>query len=94
MTEPYLIAHKVRGELAWDIAEYHENSAMWIVSTSGHRAYPIVWKPLNQETLDRLNLRFAYNLDSVPDHYACNKPQTIVTPAPRHKGMTTDDLLI
>ncbi len=68
MTEPYLIAHKVRGEPAFDIAvrmqcpECNGDDAMqmscgecdylgywWIVSTSGHRAYPF-----NSWSLDEL----------------------------------------
>lgn len=42
--QPYLIAHKVRGQPAFDIAiqmfveGYDE--PWWIVATSGHRAYP------------------------------------------------------
>lgn len=38
----YLIAHKVRGELAFDIAEQMEvgTEIWWIIPTSGHRAYP------------------------------------------------------
>ena len=42
MTELYLIAHKVRGEPAFDIAtcEEVEGEDMWIIPTSGHRAHP------------------------------------------------------
>lgn len=65
MTYPYLIAHKVRGEPAFDVATQMpcpECSAdgseptcsecdglgyWWIISTSGHRAYPIMNWPLN-----------------------------------------------
>lgn len=38
----YLIAHKVRGETALDIAEPMEmaDGTWWIIPTSGHRAYP------------------------------------------------------
>lgn len=40
--EQYLILHKVRGEPAFDVAEQieMEDEIWWIVSTSGHRAYP------------------------------------------------------
>lgn len=62
MTDLYLIAHCVRGEPAFDVAqriECPECSAMgclecddlgywWIVGTSGHRAYPYYETPLNQ----------------------------------------------
>lgn len=43
MTETlYLIAHKVRGQPAFDVAVQMEmdDEVWWIVSTSGHRAYP------------------------------------------------------
>lgn len=41
----YLIAHKVRGQPAFDIAEKMDMPAAlggpwWIIPTSGHRAYP------------------------------------------------------
>lgn len=41
----HLILHKVRGEPAFDIAEQMENG-MWIIPTSGHRAYPYWTTPL------------------------------------------------
>jgi hypothetical protein len=39
---PYLIAHKVRGLPAFDIAIQMEmeDEVWWIIPTSGHRAYP------------------------------------------------------
>ena len=42
MSAPFLILHKVRGEPAFDVAERCEidHEEAWIVSTSGHRAYP------------------------------------------------------
>ena len=42
MTEPYLIAHLVRGSPAFDIAEQIQigDEVGWIIPTSGHRAYP------------------------------------------------------
>lgn len=88
----FLIAHKVRGEPAFDIAEQmqcpecHQHEChgcaecdfrgfWWIISTSGHRAYPYHdWK------LDDVLVECAgdyesitYGLDemppSLPDHY-------------------------
>jgi hypothetical protein len=40
--EHYLIAHKVRGEPAFDVAIQMEmeDGVWWIIPTSGHRAYP------------------------------------------------------
>src|SRR5579859_1317841 len=58
MTNLYLIAHKVRGEPAFDIAcqmicpecdndpgcsECYGLGYWWIIPTSGHRAYPYFW---------------------------------------------------
>lgn len=45
MSEPYLILHKVRGQPAFDVAiqidlEPVSSEKMWIIPTSGHRAYP------------------------------------------------------
>lgn len=44
MSDLYLVAHKVRGEPAFDIAlklEMGEDGEpWWIIPTSGHRAYP------------------------------------------------------
>lgn len=72
MAELFLVAHKVRGEPAFDIAERQrcpickpmrqglddgsgplgcdecEDGFWWIVSTSGHRAYPILSWPLDR----------------------------------------------
>lgn len=42
--QPYLIAHKVRGEAAFDVAIKMQvegyDEPWWIIPTSGHRAYP------------------------------------------------------
>lgn len=47
MNDLYLIAHKVRGEPAFDIAIHCDDMGTeddpgpwWIIPTSGHRAYP------------------------------------------------------
>ena len=39
---PYLIAHRVRGERAFDVAIQLQigDELGWIIPTSGHRAYP------------------------------------------------------
>lgn len=52
MSDPYLIAHLVRGSPAFDIAircddmgTESDPGPWWIVPTSGHRAYPYqIWK--------------------------------------------------
>jgi hypothetical protein len=43
-SELFLIAHKVRGELAFDVAtpiKIGETDG-WVIPTSGHRAYPLM----------------------------------------------------
>lgn len=42
MSELYLVAHLVRGQPAFDIAEQIQigDEVGWIIPTSGHRAYP------------------------------------------------------
>lgn len=49
MSKPYLIAHIVRGEPAFDIAIKLQigDEAGWIIPTSGHRAYPYWSVPLD-----------------------------------------------
>lgn len=94
MSVPYLILHKVRGQPAFDIAEpftTEDGEEMWIVSTSGHRAYPY-WT----QELDSLGLDLSYPgepdfkpigalipplPDPWPDHYPCNDRSTIATAA-------------
>lgn len=106
MTEPFLIAHKVRGEPAFDIAhqmqcpechgkptptttlndyvctECDQLGFWWIVSTSGHRAYPY-WS----QALDGLgrysDIGFWPDLvvdempPDLPDHYPTRAAPTI-----------------
>jgi len=46
-----LILHKVRGELEFDIGEpvvFADEEEGWIISTSGHRAYPIWAEPITK----------------------------------------------
>ena len=44
----YVIAHKVRNEVAFDVALRFKigNEDVWMIPTSGHRAYPFQWKAL------------------------------------------------
>lgn len=75
----HLILHKVRGEAAFDIAEQMENG-MWIIPTSGHRAYPAQHWPL--EAITYLPLSTLTLPANLPDHYSINdrKPEpTTVT---------------
>lgn len=72
MTELYLIAHKVRGEPAFDIAERLQigEELGWIIPTSGWRAYPYWWKPLSEAMfgLDPVNVSYeGWSWDSIDD---------------------------
>lgn len=67
----YLIAHKVRGEPAFDVAIQMEmaDGLWWIIPTSGHRAYPYWHEPLesgDQTTLDYVRAEMP---EGHPDHY-------------------------
>lgn len=68
MIEQYLILHKVRGEPAYDIAHVlsEDGTALdpgpwWIISTSGHRAYPFRQWALRDT--------FAATHDTIPDDW-------------------------
>lgn len=74
MTDLFLIAHKVRGEPAFDIAIMldlvdEDGDTIWIIPTSGHRAYPY-------QVLELAPLIAEYRTDNWtaipkgwPDHY-------------------------
>lgn len=56
---PYLIAHKVRGQPAFDIANCCEDMGTpsdpgpwWILPSTGHRAYPYWSTPLDSPDMD------------------------------------------
>lgn len=50
VAKSYLIAHKVRGQIAFDIAEQMPvgDEIFWIISSVGHRAYPFWYVPLDK----------------------------------------------
>jgi len=97
--EQFLIAHKVRGEPAFDIAiniGNEEDGDMWIIPTSGHRAYPY-WKvEVDALLVDQtasvhpfvIHLLPSLMPPDLPDHYE-------VSAAPKGKGSGTSgrDLL-
>lgn len=80
-TEPqlYLIAHKVRGAAAFDIAHQLQigDEVGWVIPTSGHRAYPYRWWKVDDlyDNSDMDMPQPQYILDTVdppsdlPDHY-------------------------
>jgi hypothetical protein len=75
----YLIAHKVRGDPALDVACKMEMSdgPWWIIPTSGHRAYPYWSAPL-VDTITHVPLM----PNDWPDHYpAAPAKRASVNPA-------------
>jgi len=93
MTEPHLILHKVRGEPAFDIAVLigeDSDGPLWIIPTSGHRAYPywhISVNEINPE--DRPPMPPDH-----PDHYSTNdlKPRLKAAAKPLQHAPTLTDL--
>lgn len=79
MNEPYLIAHIVSGQPAFDIAiildQLDEDSEIiWIIPTSGHRAYPYWYRALNDMELSGYPTTYVNELappppENWPDHY-------------------------
>lgn len=87
----FLIAHKVRGEAAFDIAQRCDDMGTpddpgpwWIIPTSGHRAYPYWHEPLQtiegdlgQDYLESILSMIPADL---PDHYPAPRAHE---PAPK-----------
>jgi hypothetical protein len=72
MNDLYLITHKVRRELAFDVAQrVHLSSGedIWFVPTSGHRAYPLQYRalPVPRVSADLLE---GSAWAALPDHYS------------------------
>lgn len=81
MTDLYLIAHRVRGQPAFDIATRIQigDEEGWIIPTSGHRAYPY-WQIILSDLVvhdqignDPIGLDFIPTMpETTPDHYSIN----------------------
>ena len=69
MSELYLIAHKVRGEAAFDVAI--KMGDWWIIPTSGHRAYPWAYFDIDAEMYAAGPMP-----TDLPDHYPGAKAPT------------------
>ena len=96
MSEPFLIAHLVRGEPAFDIAikmdVETEDEPWFIIPTSGHRAYPYwheeLWEVINGNRMDLARSgHIAPPPPNWPDHYA-------VSAAPKGQGLVKDLLSV
>jgi hypothetical protein len=80
----YIIAHKVRGHAAFDIAiklDTPLDEEVWIIPTSGHRAYPF-WCGTSLEHAIDMGVLAAMPPD-LRDHYATFAEPT----APREAGV-------
>lgn len=80
MATLYLIAHRVRGEVAFDIAIPMQigDEEGWLIPTSGHRAYPFLEVPIyvdeDQIHIDQdTRVSVVFDLPplppDLPDHY-------------------------
>jgi hypothetical protein len=70
MEELYLIAHQVRGEVAYDVAQrllLSNGRPLWLIPTTGHQAYPLRWMKLDESLALTVS---AEELAGVRDHYA------------------------
>lgn len=68
----HLIAHKVRGQPAFDVAIQMpmDDEVWWIIPTSGHRAYPYWYHPMDASLFAINAMDFLNDLpDPWPDHY-------------------------
>lgn len=102
MTEPFLIAHLVRGEPAFDIAIklMIGDEEGWIIPTSGHRARPYWSIELSELRIDESwpgEPSFPHILSQVssapenwPDHYTINDRPP---PAPAASKRSTEELM-
>lgn len=87
MTDLYLIAHKVRGEAAFDIAIIldildEDGDPIWIIPTSGHRARPY-WTclledctaPIREHSVRRIHISLLGPMPpDLQDHYHLDQP--------------------
>ena len=67
----YLIVHKVRGQVAIDVAQrvVIGEEDVWLIPTSGHRAYPFSYQPLGDSAERMTEFANGPEWDALPDHY-------------------------
>ena len=66
----YLIKHRVRDEIAFDVALrvlLSDGEERWLIPTSGHRAYPLAYKALGPIAGEMTECA---DWSAVPDHYS------------------------
>lgn len=76
--ELFLILHKVRGEPAFDVAACigeDSDGEVWVIPTSGHRAYPYWLMPLKIENVlaEEARTLLPQMPDGWPDHYTLHE---------------------
>lgn len=80
MTNLFFIAHKVRGEPAFDVAEQMQvgEETWWIIPTSGHRAYPFWTRSLLDVQEGGFDANEILMPEGLRDHYeiSSDKPPT------------------
>lgn len=89
MTTPYLIAHLVRGQPAFDIAEQIEveGEVWWIIPTSGHRAYPYWSKGLDEVLAGPGSEWLVDPWENIPDPPEGHPDHYATSAAPRGQGL-------
>lgn len=97
MPNEYLIAHKVRGELAFDVAiqvdigTATDPGPWWVIPTSGHRAYPFWSVPLTAMLVaDKHPIQSL--IDAVPDLPADIRDHYAVIQPPAKRKLNLDEL--
>ena len=102
MAEPYLIAHLVRGEPAFDVAIRLQigDEEGWIIPTSGHRAYPFAEWSLCEIELSGYPTTYVIDLmpkevpPSWPDHYPTRATPTAQAAFAEALGLAPKPLII
>jgi hypothetical protein len=68
----------VKGRPAIDVAQRYllsNGRPLWLIPTSGHRAYPLRWMRLDESLALTLS---AEELASVPDHYSHTRRKSLL----------------
>lgn len=95
MSDLFLIAHKVRGEPAFDIAEQIEMpwGREWVIPTSGHRAHPYFHIGLDKLLGVENILQVVGPMPTdLPDHYHISDYTNRATRPPRSAAPRLEDI--
>jgi len=91
----YVILHKVDGKPALDIAHQLESDEeMWIVTTTGHRAYPAdKWAITDLMLDDTTSLQDLMDISSIPDGWPEHFQQAERAVAKKGTGLNIMDFI-